>query len=248
MRRLLQRAVPVPAGPVDDNHAHNARAACRAAAVTIAERIDHPTRAWKVEMSRLGEAEVWSGPTIDTIDDVIDMTHNTARLTDAEARTIAAAWNGGDGSALYSFVSTGYIAPGLSEEVLRCRRLAIDLRDKARLNQLLSYLNNSSPRTTPVPGWSGDLWDDNILDHPTVAFRDDPVLERLLVEEAEIERLARVGVEVCNTCDGTGEWWTTTEDSPTQLVHIGPCPDCNPENDNLDAQHRDERGATTDED
>lgn len=167
---------------VDDNHAHNARAACRAAAVTIAERIDHPTRAWKVEMSRLGEAEVWSGPTIDTIDtidDAIDMTHNTARLTDAEARTIAAAWNGGDGSALYSFVSTGYIAPGLSEEVLRCRRLAIDLRDKARLNQLLSYLNNSSPRTTPVPGWS---------------------------------------------------------------------PDCNPENDNLDAQHRDERGATTDED
>lgn len=32
--------------------------------------------------------------------------------------------------------------------------------------------------------------------------------------------------ESCNTCDDTGRWETTTEDSPTTLVDLGPCPDC----------------------
>ena len=32
--------------------------------------------------------------------------------------------------------------------------------------------------------------------------------------------------EECNTCGGTGEWETTTEDSPDELVSLGPCPDC----------------------
>ena len=35
----------------------------------------------------------------------------------------------------------------------------------------------------------------------------------------------RLRVE-CNTCGGTGEWETTTEESPDELVSLGPCPDC----------------------
>jgi hypothetical protein len=30
----------------------------------------------------------------------------------------------------------------------------------------------------------------------------------------------------CNTCGDTGEWETTTEESPDELVSLGPCPDC----------------------
>lgn len=32
--------------------------------------------------------------------------------------------------------------------------------------------------------------------------------------------------ERCNTCDNTFRWETTTEDSPSVLVDLGPCPDC----------------------
>lgn len=32
--------------------------------------------------------------------------------------------------------------------------------------------------------------------------------------------------EQCNTCGDTGRWLSTTEDSPTELVDLGPCPDC----------------------
>lgn len=32
--------------------------------------------------------------------------------------------------------------------------------------------------------------------------------------------------ERCNTCGDTLRWQTTTEDSPTTLVDLGPCPDC----------------------
>lgn len=32
--------------------------------------------------------------------------------------------------------------------------------------------------------------------------------------------------EECNTCGDTGRWMSTTEDSPTELVDLGPCPDC----------------------
>ena len=32
--------------------------------------------------------------------------------------------------------------------------------------------------------------------------------------------------DACNTCGGTGKWESTTEDSPTALVDLGPCPDC----------------------
>jgi len=30
----------------------------------------------------------------------------------------------------------------------------------------------------------------------------------------------------CNTCGGTGDWESTTEESPTELVYLGDCPDC----------------------
>lgn len=32
--------------------------------------------------------------------------------------------------------------------------------------------------------------------------------------------------EECNTCGGTKRWDSTLEDNPTQLVDLGPCPDC----------------------
>ena len=41
--------------------------------------------------------------------------------------------------------------------------------------------------------------------------------------------------EECNTCGGTGEWETTTEDSPDELVSLGPCPDCYSANNLLTA-------------
>lgn len=40
------------------------------------------------------------------------------------------------------------------------------------------------------------------------------------------EQLCAAPGEQCNTCGGTGRWLTTTEDSPTELVDLGPCPDC----------------------
>ena len=30
----------------------------------------------------------------------------------------------------------------------------------------------------------------------------------------------------CNTCGDTNRWLSTTEDSPEELVDLGPCPDC----------------------
>lgn len=33
-------------------------------------------------------------------------------------------------------------------------------------------------------------------------------------------------IETCNTCDGTGQWESTTEDSPTTLINLGACPEC----------------------
>ena len=32
----------------------------------------------------------------------------------------------------------------------------------------------------------------------------------------------------CETCGNTGVWQSTTEDSPTELVDLGSCPDCIP--------------------
>jgi DnaJ-class molecular chaperone len=35
--------------------------------------------------------------------------------------------------------------------------------------------------------------------------------------------------EVCETCGGTGVWESTTEESPTVLINLGPCPECHRE-------------------
>lgn len=45
-----------------------------------------------------------------------------------------------------------------------------------------------------------------------------------LVSSAVQEAMA--DYEPCNTCGGTGKWQSTTEDSPTELVDLGDCPDC----------------------
>jgi len=34
--------------------------------------------------------------------------------------------------------------------------------------------------------------------------------------------------EGCNTCGGTGQWESTTEENPTVLLDLGPCPECYP--------------------
>lgn len=34
--------------------------------------------------------------------------------------------------------------------------------------------------------------------------------------------------DACTTCSGSGVWNSTTEESPTELVNLGQCPDCYP--------------------
>lgn len=52
--------------------------------------------------------------------------------------------------------------------------------------------------------------------------------ERSVVSVNENEYDAGYGAAAkdCNTCDGTGRWETTLEDSPNELTYLGPCPDC----------------------
>lgn len=48
-----------------------------------------------------------------------------------------------------------------------------------------------------------------------------------VAEENEVIVSARKRrVSECNTCGDSGRWETTTEDSPSALVDLGPCPDC----------------------
>jgi len=42
----------------------------------------------------------------------------------------------------------------------------------------------------------------------------------------ECKSILGLSDEPCNTCGGTRRWESTTEDSPTELVYLGRCPDC----------------------
>lgn len=52
------------------------------------------------------------------------------------------------------------------------------------------------------------------------------------VPREKVNQLIEAGVDPsifpdeCNTCGDTGRWLSTTEDSPEELVDLGPCPDC----------------------
>ena len=37
--------------------------------------------------------------------------------------------------------------------------------------------------------------------------------------------------EDCDTCGDTGKWESTFEEAPTVLANLGPCPECNKQED-----------------
>jgi hypothetical protein len=63
-----------------------------------------------------------------------------------------------------------------------------------------------------------------------VVTEDDPVMYRFVAykygKNGHLLPGTKVNIETCNTCGGTKQWHSTTEDSPTTLVNLGPCPDC----------------------
>lgn len=76
---------------------------------------------------------------------------------------------------------------------------------------------------------------DDLLD----AFATDPTVSEADYYSALSDFHQRIGMSLvlrtrrqpvsadpCNTCGGTGRWQTTTEESPTQMVDLGPCQEC----------------------
>lgn len=91
-------------------------------------------------------------------------------ITDTQARTIAAQWHGGGGTALYAFASTGAIDTArtdhnLTEECWRCiagqqKVLANGflsdaeyVHDYEEIKRLIDYVTTHKQRG-PVPGWA----------------------------------------------------------------------------------------------
>jgi hypothetical protein len=72
-------------------------------------------------------------------------------MTDSEARTVASWWHGGQASALYSFVSTGAIFPGLLTEVNSNKPETTD--DARDINELAQYIASKGYRDAQ-PGWA----------------------------------------------------------------------------------------------
>jgi hypothetical protein len=70
--------------------------------------------------------------------------------------------------------------------------------------------------TTP---YNPDKWDWDEL----VASEPDERIISVSVNDAEVDE--------CETCGNTGKWETTLEDSPTELVNLGSCPDCQQKGD-----------------
>lgn len=57
-------------------------------------------------------------------------------------------------------------------------------------------------------------WAEGTLRQIPIADQDDYLYELLDPDNA------------CNTCGGTRRWESTTEEAPTTLIDLGPCPDC----------------------
>lgn len=86
------------------------------------------------------------------------------RLTDLEARIIAANWHGGGGTALYAFASTGAIDTArkdhdIAAELTDCARAQMGKGgpDLTNLIDLRTYCRRHGPRG-PVAGWSDLVW------------------------------------------------------------------------------------------
>jgi hypothetical protein len=81
-------------------------------------------------------------------------------MSDTHARVTAMAWHGGQGSALYSFGSSGAIPAdrdGLFMEIARAGREADSRASIDALTALDRYIESTPPRE-PQDGWAG-LWD-----------------------------------------------------------------------------------------
>lgn len=86
------------------------------------------------------------------------------RLTDLEARKIAAAWHGGGGTALYALCSSGAIDTAredhdVARELTECARSCRGKGgpDFTNLIDLRTYTRRHGPRG-PVDGWSDLTW------------------------------------------------------------------------------------------
>lgn len=82
-------------------------------------------------------------------------------ITDGRARRIAADWYGGQGSALWSFATTGEIRDldELTDDIYwQLQQVRLPDSDDRELRELLRYVETAGPRPPP-PGWSR-LWDD----------------------------------------------------------------------------------------
>lgn len=51
-------------------------------------------------------------------------------------------------------------------------------------------------------------------------------MDRRSAHREEENMIATADDYECNTCGDTGRWETTFEETPTVLVDIGACPDC----------------------
>jgi hypothetical protein len=82
-------------------------------------------------------------------------------INGGQARRIASEWHDGQGSALYSFVSTGAIALDAldGEIVANLDRQLDDSTEQRELDALLAYVHSNGERG-PVAGWA-DLWSDS---------------------------------------------------------------------------------------
>jgi len=80
-------------------------------------------------------------------------------ISDAQARTIAADWHGGQASALYSLASSGAITDpaGTKFEISRDVRSLDTGRARRPLLALYKYVEHHGERG-PVEGWA-QLWD-----------------------------------------------------------------------------------------
>lgn len=81
-------------------------------------------------------------------------------ISDGKARRIASEWHGGQGSALYSFTSTGTITDDLVSEIrseLVSAILGTNIEERKVLQDLLTYAKAHGMRG-PVEGWSS-VWE-----------------------------------------------------------------------------------------
>lgn len=84
-------------------------------------------------------------------------------ISDAQARSIAAAWHGGQASPLYALASSGAIVDNVRREIGNDLE-TVDVGPERRPLLALDVYVREHGQRGPVSGWSG-LWDDT---EPTI--------------------------------------------------------------------------------